>query len=150
VNWDAIGAIAESVGALGVIGSLIYLAVQIRSNTKQLRFDATQTIAESMDRALDPMYVGNNAAIWVKGLKDLDALDEAERAIFHGLMGRQLHNVFNTFEAGRMDVVDTHNTQLLYRKFFADRFSEPGAQQWLKENAHFVDAGFVDDVRDHL
>jgi hypothetical protein len=37
MNWDAIGAIAELLGALGVLGSLLYLAVQIRQNTKALR-----------------------------------------------------------------------------------------------------------------
>ncbi len=30
MNWDAIGAIAELLGAVGVIASLIYLATQIR------------------------------------------------------------------------------------------------------------------------
>jgi hypothetical protein len=34
MNWDAIGATAESIAALGVITSLIYLAVQIRSSTR--------------------------------------------------------------------------------------------------------------------
>jgi len=53
MNWNAIGAIADTIGAFGVIGSLIYLAIQIRSNTRQLRFDATQSIAESLDRALE-------------------------------------------------------------------------------------------------
>lgn len=74
-----------------------------------------------------------NSAIWVKGLRDLDSLDEAERAIFHGLMGRQLHNVFNTFEAGRMDLVDSQRTQMMYRKFFAEFFSAPGASRGLAE-----------------
>lgn len=149
VNWDAIGAIAEAVGAFAVVGSLVYLAIQIRSNTKQLRFEATQSIAESLDRALDPIYMDNNSAIWVKGLKDLHSLDEAERAVFNGLMGRQLHNIFNTFEAGRMGMVDSHKTQKLYQKFFADFFSAPGAKQWLGENEHFVDAGFLDDFQNN-
>ena len=36
MNWDAIGAIGEIVGAIAVVVSLAYLAVQIRQNTKQV------------------------------------------------------------------------------------------------------------------
>ena len=40
MNWDAIGAIAESLGALAVIISLIYLAAQVRQTRVQLRAQA--------------------------------------------------------------------------------------------------------------
>jgi hypothetical protein len=33
MNWDAFGAIAEVVGAAGVLITLVYLAVQIRHNS---------------------------------------------------------------------------------------------------------------------
>jgi hypothetical protein len=33
MNWDAIGAVAELLGAIGVIASLVYLAVQIRQSS---------------------------------------------------------------------------------------------------------------------
>jgi hypothetical protein len=36
VNWEAIGAIAELLGAIGVITTLIYLSIQIRQNTHAL------------------------------------------------------------------------------------------------------------------
>ncbi len=36
MNWDAIGAIAELLGAIGVIASLIYLATQIRQSREQM------------------------------------------------------------------------------------------------------------------
>ncbi len=36
MNWDAIGAIAELLGAIGVIASLIYLATQIRHSRDQM------------------------------------------------------------------------------------------------------------------
>ena len=34
MSWDAIGAIAELAGAIGVVASLAYLAMQIRHNTR--------------------------------------------------------------------------------------------------------------------
>ena len=43
MNWDAIGAIAETLGAIGVITSLVYLAVQIRQNSKHIESSIYQT-----------------------------------------------------------------------------------------------------------
>ena len=40
MNWDAIGAVGEVVGAAGVVFSLVYLATQIRSSSKQANADA--------------------------------------------------------------------------------------------------------------
>ena len=34
MNWTALGAIGELVGGVAVIGTLIYLATQVRQNTK--------------------------------------------------------------------------------------------------------------------
>jgi hypothetical protein len=40
VNWEAIGAIGEIVGAAAVVASLLYLAVQTKANAKALRANA--------------------------------------------------------------------------------------------------------------
>lgn len=40
MNWEAIGAVAESLGAVGVIFSVLYLAYEVRSNTHTMRADA--------------------------------------------------------------------------------------------------------------
>ena len=37
MNWEAAGAIGEIIGALAVFLTLIYLALQIRQNTKAVR-----------------------------------------------------------------------------------------------------------------
>ncbi len=37
INWTAIGSVAEIVAAVGVIVSLIYLALQVRQNTQSIR-----------------------------------------------------------------------------------------------------------------
>ena len=43
MNWDVIGSVAELLGAMGVIVSLLYLSYQIRSNTKTVKAEAAQT-----------------------------------------------------------------------------------------------------------
>ena len=49
MNWEALGAIAELVGAIGVIATLIYLSAQIRQNTRAIRgsltFDSEHSFA---------------------------------------------------------------------------------------------------------
>jgi hypothetical protein len=50
MNWDAIGAIGEIIGAIAVVASLVYLATQIRQSTKVARSATRQAIAESAQR----------------------------------------------------------------------------------------------------
>ena len=38
MNWDAIGAIAETVGGIGVVLTLFYLALQIRGSNRVATF----------------------------------------------------------------------------------------------------------------
>lgn len=42
MNWDAIGATGEWAGAIGVIATLVYLAGQLKQNTKALRSSTYQ------------------------------------------------------------------------------------------------------------
>jgi hypothetical protein len=53
VNWEAIGAIAELVGAVGVIVSLGYLASQIRSSNRLSRSEATLAAAAQFGGFID-------------------------------------------------------------------------------------------------
>jgi hypothetical protein len=48
MNWEAIGAVGEVAGAAGVIASLIYLAVQVRQNTRSVEAATYQSVAESL------------------------------------------------------------------------------------------------------
>ena len=47
MNWDAIGAIAETLGAFAVFLSLIYLAIQTKNNTRALRSAAFHQVRDS-------------------------------------------------------------------------------------------------------
>ncbi len=87
MNWNAVGAIGELLGALGVIISLVYLSVQIRQNTAQigehsreLRIAALDAIASSFSRFRDPLIRDPElAALWLRGIEDYEGLDPVER-----------------------------------------------------------------------
>ena len=44
MNWEAIGAVSETIGAIAVVATLIYLAVQIRQNTLMVRSEITKDL----------------------------------------------------------------------------------------------------------
>ena len=47
MNWEAIGAVGEVVGAIAVVSTLIYLAVQIRHNNRSLAEATSASISQS-------------------------------------------------------------------------------------------------------
>jgi hypothetical protein len=53
VNWEALGAIAELIGAGGVVASLLYLAVQVRTSNRasavQAKLQSTGLLNDFMD-----------------------------------------------------------------------------------------------------
>ena len=71
MNWEAVGAIGELVGAGAVVVTLIYLSFQLRQNTKTIKVISAQAVTEelqamfsllSSDQSLAEIFVeaGNN------------------------------------------------------------------------------------------
>ena len=46
MNWEALGAIGELVGAIAVVGTLFYLGFQIRQSNKQQRLESHRAMSE--------------------------------------------------------------------------------------------------------
>jgi len=56
MNWEALGAIGEMVAAGGVIFSLVYLAVQIRNQSKESRLGAINALTAVYISGMDARY----------------------------------------------------------------------------------------------
>jgi hypothetical protein len=97
MNWDAIGAIAELLGAIGVIASLVYLAGQIRHSREQMsqtskQLEASTTAATFQVRAVpNTMMIQDPevARIYWDGLADRSSLTEEDLHRFDPLMMMQ-------------------------------------------------------------
>src|SRR5210317_1436142 len=79
MNWDAVGAIAEALGAAGVIASLIYLATQIRAQNREARIAASREVTAAFREAVSTMQDEQRALVVWKAMQDINALDPAEK-----------------------------------------------------------------------
>ena len=84
MNWEAIGAVGEIVGALGVLATLVYLATQIRENSRILGAASLQSVLDGpRDRYFLPMATsGELCEIFARRLNSLDQLDDSEKRRF--------------------------------------------------------------------
>ena len=88
MNWEAIGALADLASAIGVIVTLVYLALQVRRNTRALRAESQRALFENgMATSLQLAQDEQLARLFLKGLQDFHTLSEEERTRFSFLMG---------------------------------------------------------------
>ncbi len=87
MNWEAIGAIGEVVGAGAVVLTLIYLAMQVRQNTLQVRSDNQQKAIDGyfaliVGATKDP----HTSQILREGLHDFQGMPRQAQMQFHSVM----------------------------------------------------------------
>lgn len=82
MNWDAIGAVGEVVGALAVVLTLLFLSQQLRQNTRTIRNSYRSQMAETVSNSISVMQNPEFARILVAALNDSDSLSPEERVVF--------------------------------------------------------------------
>ena len=82
MNWEAIGAIGETLGAIAVIATLVYLASQIRQLKQQNAQATLEHIHDSMNQFMDTLVPEDNASLIVRGRESYKRLSEAEKLRF--------------------------------------------------------------------
>ena len=87
MNWDAVAAIGEVVGAIAVVSTLIYLSVQTRQNTRAVRHAAARGVAEDANAWRYKIVENAEVAELLRGgLRDPEALSVNDRYRFRMLM----------------------------------------------------------------
>jgi len=100
MNWEAIGAIGEVVGALGVIVSLIYLATQIRRSDQTARAESIRSVLDGYrERSVVHSFTNPDVPdLFAKGLTDFDTLDASEKRRFFYLFAENIFQVQQAME----------------------------------------------------
>ena len=142
MNWEAVSSIAEVIGAIAVVVSLIYLAVQVRSGTRDLR---TTTRDMAFQKLMEWNYyvMATEELGWIfqSGCRDFHSVDEKQRArLVHAMYSffKMFENVYLHYLDGSVDEnVWRHNSPML-----VSYASQPGAQYYLSYRREIFDPRF--------
>ena len=108
MNWDAIGAMGELIGAAAVVVSLVYLAVQIRSQIAESRIAGMHAVSEGFRDAIGSLAENTSVArIWMKSHKDFKSLTHEELVQMFGVAQRNFRvweEAFGLYQTGRLDI----------------------------------------------
>lgn len=146
MNWEAIGAVGEVLGAIGVIATLGYLAVQIRQNTASNRQFAARASVDTLNRlSLMTVEHPDVADLLIRGMADRSKLELGEALRFHNYwISLFVSNQENYFHAKNSNIPpelwhlsETHTFQFL---------RAPGLAAWWQENRHRFSSEFVDYI----
>lgn len=150
MNWEAIGAIGEIVGAIGVIVTLGYLAVQIRQNTASVRASTLQDMSEASASWHD--FLASNAdvaRIYFAGVSDLEALTPEERLRFQFIMMAFLRRVENFRRQDNQSRVSPEDWAGLRRSCLSV-MSQRGSRSWWAENSQRFNPDFAEWISREL
>jgi hypothetical protein len=152
LNWEAVGAIAELLGAMGVIASLIYLAFQIRQNTQSSKAATFQSVtSDALQYALTISDNEELTRILRLGSETQDRLPEDDYRRFQQLVRVYLRfhdNIFYQYRIGTLDEGQWSG----YRHSLRLVLSSPGIRSWWRAggNRHMLSPTFQELVDSEL
>jgi hypothetical protein len=148
MDWDAIGALAELLAAVGGIVAIFYLAIQIRINTKAIQ-------SSSIDSWVSAISIANEANAHTDefisiAMDSYDDLDPRQRILFHRAMAQNM----NAMEAMYLH----HLNGVVDSTFFESKMNsmkpyyelEGWRRWWSRKGASFLDPRFVAYVENHF
>jgi len=142
MDWEALGASAELIGAVAIFVSLVYLGVQIRQNTEMIarNMEATRLAAfernvESGNRTRELLLLYPELGdLFIKGCRGLDALDGRERFRFTLL----LRNLFSSIQGAYVrQLTLAHDPEEFAgtARIIDELVANPGVRQYIERNS---------------
>ena len=132
MNWEAVGAIAEACGAIAVIATLVYLAVQIRQNNRLIEASLTESHVNAANEISRILASEPEAAnIFWDGLeKSRDSLTVEHRRRFDALLFLFVTSAYQAFRQRDDAALNRADWILQFRGF---------SQWWAEYSGTFPD-----------
>jgi len=147
MNWEMLAAIGQFAAVLVGIPSLIYLAVQIREQTKERRQSAVHALTEQWGALTESLH--NNpemAAIFLRGAHSFGDLDAVSKLRFSAFFNRLL-NIFEGMYFSYAQGILAESSWRAIERTLTDLISYPGSQQWWETRKHWHTEEFDQVVR---
>lgn len=155
MNWEAIGAIGEIIGALAVVVSLVYLSVQIRQNTKQvteqikaLKLEGHNAAAADHARFREHVIRDREvASLWRRCRESYVGLPAEEQTQADHLFADYIWATINVYLRNtQTGSLDDRLWAIAKQSTAADLASFPGMQEWWGLNKASLPDDFVEII----
>ena len=146
MNWEAVGAIAELLGSMAVVGTLLFLVVQIRTNSVMIQNatvqDSANAVAEwSRQLTANPELY----SIYRTGLRDDTALSKDDRGLFDLVLFQAFHSISSIYLQYRNGGLGEERWESEMR-IFTTNFETPGGRASWERQKHMLDVKFQKEI----
>lgn len=150
MNWEAVGATGEVIGALAVVVTLAYLAIQVRQNTAAQKSGATQRAHDQTSAMYDMMASDSDLGeIFARGLNEPDSLNASETARFFALMFSIMFRVQNWYIQAQSGFIDKQLFES-WMKIVQQLSGFPGFKRFWEQRRHVFAAEMVEHFENEL
>ena len=147
MTLNELGSLGEFISGLAVVVTLVYLAIQIRHNTRAVRSSMHQDMIESTLRIAESLSDNEELGrIVFKADEDYDSLTREERIRFEAYAERVFGNFESVFYSYRNSMIEEDLWQSWESSYLADisrssmrRFWQEERPQHLRDLMDFVD-----------
>ena len=143
MDWEAISAIGQIVGALAVVISLIYLASEVRRNARAQQLAAMRWMSDAFNRWVQQLAQHPHLTdVYYRGMHDFVSLKNGDLVRFSALMGQafKVHEELYYLQAeGHLETRVWHGWERAIR----DLNGYPGVQAWWRSRSHWFSEKFV-------
>jgi hypothetical protein len=142
MNWDAIGAVGELVGAGAVVATLFYLAVQVRQSNGLARRSEMNTGQDQISRWR--MALASNrqlAEVFANGLTERGSLDEVDQARFDAMLGEVVWSGYHVWDRARVGLLRDDEWQG-FGQSIATLLASSGGSVWWEESWHMFNGEY--------
>ena len=146
MDWDAIGAIAELLGSVAVIATLIFLVRQIKTNSIMIQNNTAQSAADAV--ASWSRQLTENPElyrIYRNGLKDDSTLSREERGVFDLILFQAFNSISSIYLQYKNGGFGEDRWESEMR-VFDQNFSTPGGRASWERQKHLLDVNFQREV----
>jgi len=139
----------DFIGGIAVVVTLVYLALQIRQNTKALRSTSQQDVAVAGSRSIEILSREGVGRAYSMGLRqNPDMPDEEKRRFVYGLTqyANSLQEILALYEGGSLEL-ETYSSHL---SGFAGQLVTPGGAALWKELRGLFPKAFVAALEERI
>ena len=139
MTFEELGGLGEFIGAIAVIASLLYVAIQLRQNTRSLRTASFQAVVQNASQ--DTRLLAQDAevvALYLRGCESYSGLDPVEKLRFHSLMLNTLWG-FEVSLSLHEEGIYTDSRLQAHLEHVLSELEHPGAAEWWKDAATTID-----------